>query len=49
MSKKASLRWLKGHRDYYYQQALGKLLKGEVSPEYVARRWDKVKETRGIK
>lgn len=50
MSKKSeraySPRWLKEHREYLYQQALGKLIDGKADIEYVEHRWNKVKEIR---
>ncbi len=45
MSKKQGhLSWLKGHRDWKYQESIGKVLDGRMPPEYMTKRWDKVKE-----
>jgi hypothetical protein len=34
------------HREYVYQKALGRVLSGELPPEYLRERWDKIKQVR---
>jgi len=35
------------HRQERYDHAIDKLIKGEVDPEYVSKRWKKLKQVRG--
>lgn len=36
----------KSHREYVYQKTIGRVLSGELPPEYMATRWKKLKEVR---
>ncbi len=35
------------HRAYVYQKTIGRVLSGELPPDYMRERWDKLKEIRG--